>query len=78
MLRVAKASQQADDIRQVDVSQISPVQAWSVVTMPQEFAANAGAAKFPYNIDNNECLLISQAYTDVENRQFYRYFWRLN
>jgi hypothetical protein len=50
---------------------------WSVMTMPQEFAANAGAARAPYSIDNDELMLISQAFTDVETRQFYRYFWKL-
>jgi hypothetical protein len=51
---------------------------WSSITMPREFAANSGAAKDPYDIDNDECLLISQAYTDIDTRQFYRYFWRLS
>lgn len=51
---------------------------WSVVTMPLEFAANAGAARFAYSRDNNEILAISQAFTDISNRQFYRYFWRLS
>lgn len=51
--------------------------AWSVVTMPQEFAANAGAAKTPYSAANDEVLAISQAYTDIETRQFYRYFWKI-
>lgn len=50
---------------------------WSVVTMPQEFAANSLAAKNAYSFDNDEVLAISQAYTDIETRQFYRYFWRL-
>lgn len=51
--------------------------AWAVVTMPQEYAANAPAAKDPGSIDNNEILAISQAYTDIDSRQFYRYFWRI-
>lgn len=49
---------------------------WAVVSMPQEFAANTGAARDAYSIDNPELLLISQAYTDIETRQLYRYFWR--
>jgi hypothetical protein len=49
---------------------------WAVVSMPQEFAANTGAAQQPYSSDNPELLLISQAYTDIETRQLYRYFWR--
>lgn len=50
---------------------------WSVVSMPQEFAANTGAARDAYSRDNAECLCISQAYTDNADRQGYRYFWRL-
>jgi len=50
---------------------------WSVVTMPQEFAANSFAATSQYDINNSELMLISQAFTDIETRQFYRYFWRL-
>ncbi len=51
--------------------------AWSVVTLPQEFAANAPAARDPSSINNPEILAISQAYTDLDDRQFYRYFWRI-
>jgi hypothetical protein len=50
---------------------------WSVVTMPIEYAGNAPAAKDPNSIDNPEILSISQAYTDLDDRQFYRYFWRI-
>ncbi len=50
---------------------------WTVVTLPQEFAANAGAARDAYDINNPELMLISQAFTDVQTRQNYRYFWRL-
>lgn len=48
---------------------------WSEVTLPQEFAANAGAAREPYSADNPELLAISQAWTDNPTRQNYRYFW---
>jgi hypothetical protein len=48
-----------------------------VVTLPQEFAANAPAARDPSSINNPEILAISQAYTDLDDRQFYRYFWRI-
>jgi hypothetical protein len=51
--------------------------AWSVVTMPQEFAANAPAARTPDSIFNEEILAISQAYTDLDDRPYYRYFWRI-
>jgi hypothetical protein len=46
--------------------------------MPQEFAANTGAARDAYSRHNGECLCISQAYTDNADRQGYRYFWRLS
>jgi PKD repeat protein len=50
---------------------------WSVITTPSELACNSGAAKLSYDINNDECLLISQAFTDNDQRQFYRYFWKL-
>ena len=50
---------------------------WSVVTMPKEFAANTGAAKSVYSIDNDEIMMISQVGTDIETRQWYKYFWKI-
>jgi len=49
---------------------------WSVVTMPKEFAANTGAAKSAYTVNNDEIMMISQVGTDID-RQFYKYFWKL-
>ena len=50
---------------------------WTVITTPKEFVANAGAAKTPYSIDNDEILMLSQVGTDID-RQFYKYFWKVN
>ena len=50
---------------------------WSVVTTPKEFVANTGAAKNIYSADNDEIMMISQVGTDID-RQFYKYFWKLN
>lgn len=50
---------------------------WSVVTTPKEFVANACAAKNPYSADNDEILMLSQVNVDTD-RQFYKYFWKVN
>lgn len=50
---------------------------WSVVTMPKELVANTGAAKNVYSADNDEILLLSQVGTDIETRQWYKYFWKM-
>ncbi len=46
--------------------------------MPKEFVGNTGAAKNVYSIDNDEIMMISQVGTDIETRQWYKYFWKIN